>query len=246
MFTNCSLEGSLDTNITASALDELHRDDWSVMVLHFPGIDHIGHMSGADSHLMAFKQKQMDDIVQKIYTSLEKEAHLSSTLFIVGGDHGMDQLGGHGGRSDPEISAAMLFISPHMKSINPGYESPTTPKGNMFDYYTVIKQVDLVPTIAGLLGVPIPSDSIGVFIPGLLPFWKDMVDRVQLILGNIKHLRALLCTNHRIADISDMVPEGACSPEGVGPSSYWDNLSQKALDKDFLADLFQVKSYRSK
>ncbi|OGM39853.1 hypothetical protein ABOM_011448 [Aspergillus bombycis] len=231
---------SLDINITASALDELHRDDWSAMVLHLPGIDHIGHMGGAGSHLMASKQKQMDDIVQKIYTSLEQEDHLSSTLLIVGGDHGMDQLGGHGGGSDPEISAAMMFISPHMKSINQGYESPTTPSGGMFDYYTGIKQVDLVPTISGLLGIPIPNDSIGMFILGLLPFWEDMVDRVHLVLGNIKHLRALLCTNNCITDMSDMVPEGTCSPEGFGPGNYWDNLLQQAPDKQFLADLYEV------
>ncbi|KAE8358167.1 alkaline phosphatase-like protein [Aspergillus caelatus] len=196
---------SIDINITTSALDELHRDDWSAMVLHLPGIDHIGHMGGAGSHLMASKQKQMDNIVQKIYTRLEQEVHLSSTLLIVGGDHGMDQLGGHGGGSDPEISAAMMFISPHLQSINQGYESPTTPSGGMFDYYTSIKQVDLVPTIAGLLGIPIPNDSIGMFIPGLLPIWKNMVDRVQLIIGNIKHLRALLCKNDCITNMSDMV-----------------------------------------
>ncbi|RAK77425.1 alkaline phosphatase-like protein, partial [Aspergillus fijiensis CBS 313.89] len=184
---------SPDLNVSANAMMELQRDDWSALVLHFPGIDHVGHMGGADSEFMAPKQRQMDAIIRETYEALEAEAHLKSTLFVVGGDHGMDRWGGHGGASDPEVSAAMMFISPHFKSLNRSYESPAVPTAGTFDYYTVMQQVDIVPTMAGLLGVPIPSASIGVFIPQLLELWRDSTDQVNLVLENLEHLRALSC-----------------------------------------------------
>ncbi|OJJ96307.1 hypothetical protein ASPACDRAFT_125865 [Aspergillus aculeatus ATCC 16872] len=184
---------SPDLNVSTNAMMELDRDDWSALVLHFPGIDHVGHIGGADSEFMAPKQRQMDAIIRETYEALETKAHLDSTLFVVGGDHGMDRWGGHGGASDPEVSAAMMFISPHFKSLNRSYESPAVPTADTFDYYTVMQQVDIVPTMAGLLGVPIPSASIGVFLPQLLDLWRDSKDQVNVVLENLEHLRALSC-----------------------------------------------------
>lgn len=220
---------TLDANISRNARAELRRDDWSALVLHFPGLDHVGHMGGADSAFMAPKQAQMDGMIREIYENLEKEAHLSSTLLVVGGDHGMNQLGGHGGGSDPEISAAMMFISPHMKSLNQGIASPIAPSGGSFDYYTVIKQVDLVPTLAGLMGVSIPSDSIGVFIPEVLSLWTDAKDRLRIIADNIEHLRGLSCRN------------GIANGATCGPDRDWGNASRGAAEQESLENQFQVK-----
>lgn len=36
----------VDTNVTRHIPDELVRDDWSALIMHYLGLDHIGHKSG--------------------------------------------------------------------------------------------------------------------------------------------------------------------------------------------------------
>lgn len=38
----------VDNNVTRHLKTELHKDDWDVMVLHYLGLDHIGHVTGPD------------------------------------------------------------------------------------------------------------------------------------------------------------------------------------------------------
>jgi len=36
----------VDNNVTRHVTDELKNDDWNTMVLHYLGLDHIGHKGG--------------------------------------------------------------------------------------------------------------------------------------------------------------------------------------------------------
>jgi predicted AlkP superfamily pyrophosphatase or phosphodiesterase len=36
----------VDENVTRHLDEELERDDWDVMILHYLGLDHIGHLEG--------------------------------------------------------------------------------------------------------------------------------------------------------------------------------------------------------
>lgn len=54
----------------------LKRDDWDVLILHYLGLDHIGHTSGPHSSLIQPKLLEMDDILKKIHASL-----ISKVLF---------------------------------------------------------------------------------------------------------------------------------------------------------------------
>lgn len=124
------------------------------------------------------KQKEMDDIVQTIYTAIENEDHLTNTLFVLCGDHGMNEGGNHGGSSPGETSPALVFMSPKLtkitKPVREGLESPTKPKTEgEFDYYRVIEQSDIAPTLAGLLGFPVPRNNLGVFLEEFTKFWND-------------------------------------------------------------------------
>lgn len=40
--------------------------DWDIMILHYLGLDHIGHMGGPRSTLMPMKLLEMDNIIQRI------------------------------------------------------------------------------------------------------------------------------------------------------------------------------------
>ena len=119
------------------------------------------------------KQAEMDTIVKMIYQGLESESHLQSTLLVLCGDHGMNEAGNHGGSAEGETSPALVFISPKLQSISQGRECPTTALNNGHEFYTKIHQSDIAPTLAGLLGIPIPRNNLGVFIPDLLRFWPQ-------------------------------------------------------------------------
>jgi ethanolaminephosphotransferase len=122
---------------------------------------------------MVPKQIEMDSIVQQIYEAMEGETHLENALLVVCGDHGMNDGGNHGGSAPGETSPALVFISPKLQKISAGGEHcPTTPEQD-FDYYTKIEQSDIAPTLAGLLGFPVPLNNLGVFIPKFLTFWDN-------------------------------------------------------------------------
>ena len=119
------------------------------------------------------KQHEMDDIVKQLYEGLENTEHFESTLLVVCGDHGMNDAGNHGGSAPGETSPALIFISPKLKPINSGYTCPVHSLESEFQYYRVVEQSDIAPTLAGLLGFPIPLNNLGVFISDFLPFWPD-------------------------------------------------------------------------
>lgn len=116
------------------------------------------------------KQHEMDSVVTEIYTAMQQQDHLQSTLFVLCGDHGMNEAGNHGGSSAGETSPALLFMSPKFKALDGRRESPVEPSDDM-QYYRTVEQADIAPTLAGLLGIPIPLNSLGVFIPDLLEMW---------------------------------------------------------------------------
>jgi ethanolaminephosphotransferase len=120
------------------------------------------------------KQMEMDDIVQGIYEAIENEDHLSNALFVLCGDHGMNDGGNHGGSSLGETSPALVFMSPKIKKITEFKDkvSPIEPVKDL-DFYKKIEQSDIAPTLAGLLGFPIPQNNLGVFIEDFLHFWDD-------------------------------------------------------------------------
>jgi ethanolamine phosphate transferase 2 subunit G len=116
------------------------------------------------------KQMEMDGIVQLIYEAIGSEKHLSNTLLILCGDHGMNDGGNHGGSSPGETSPALVFMSPKLKKISSGYPSPVAPQDD-FHFYSMIEQSDIAPTLGGLLGFPVPRNNLGNFIVDFLPFW---------------------------------------------------------------------------
>jgi ethanolaminephosphotransferase len=134
---------------------------------------------------MVPKQKEMDDMVREIYSAIENEEHLANTLFVVCGDHGMNDGGNHGGSSPGETSPALVFMSPKLTKVTSdttktSRESPIEPKNEgEFEYYKMVEQSDIAPTLAGLLGFPIPQNNLGVFLEEFLGFFEG---------GDARHL----------------------------------------------------------
>ena len=112
-------------------------------------------------------------MVRLIYLSMTTQAHLDATLLVLCGDHGMNDAGNHGGSSPGETSPALVFLSPKFKTL-PGTRvpCPDEPKKGELQYYDTVEQSDIAPTLAALLGFPIPRNNLGVLIPQLLSFWS--------------------------------------------------------------------------
>ncbi|RFU72252.1 hypothetical protein TARUN_10006 [Trichoderma arundinaceum] len=177
----------VDNNVTRHIHNELEKDDWSLMVLHYLGLDHIGHKSGPRSAHMPGKQREMDGIVHQLFSALETKSHLESTLLVLCGDHGMNDAGNHGASSPGETSPALVFMSPKLKEISSRYPAPAQPK-NEYDYYSTVEQSDISPTLAALLGFPISKNNLGAFIPEFLPFWPSSSDKVQILIRNARQI----------------------------------------------------------
>ncbi|KAL0869706.1 hypothetical protein ABMA27_005946 [Loxostege sticticalis] len=161
----------VDNNVTRHLDKVLTPDDknkptFDFLVLHYLGLDHIGHLQGARSPQIKPKLLEMDAVVKKIFTAMKKWDR-NGVLFICG-DHGMRDAGGHGGATPAEVLVPLVvdksddFECPH--PLGPG---PT------------VAQVDMAPSISWLLNVPIPGDSTGRVLPALMP--QDIRQHLYLL-----------------------------------------------------------------
>ncbi|XP_010731161.2 GPI ethanolamine phosphate transferase 2 [Larimichthys crocea] len=171
----------VDNNVTRHLDSTLKRDDWDILILHYLGLDHIGHISGPHSSLIQPKLLEMDDILKKIHSALiSKEAEGSLPyLLVLCGDHGMSETGSHGGSSEPEVNTPLVLISPAFKR-KAGMEKPG-----------VVEQVDLTPTLALGLGLPISQNSVGRVILSVLEE-TSLRDQLRFLHLNGHQLSCLL------------------------------------------------------
>lgn len=177
---------TVDNGVLGHLYPELENPDkWDVLVAHFLGVDHCGHWLGRNHPAMAAKLMQLDEVIRSVVSKLSED-----TLLVVMSDHGMTIDGDHGGETEDEVEAVLFlhskkpFLSPDSK---PDVTNPPS-----------VAQVDLVPTLAVLLGVPIPYSNLGSLIlqafpdvrakhadpVQLLPLWLN-VQQVARYLGKV-------------------------------------------------------------
>lgn len=210
----------VDHNVTRNIPGELVKDDWNTMILHYLGLDHIGHKGGPRSPHMVPKQQEMDSIVRHIYKAIEAQDHLKSTLFVVCGDHGMNDAGNHGASSPGETSPALLFISPKLKGLQKPQEAPL-PDTEDFQFYSTVEQSDLAPTLAALLGFPIPKNNLGALIPDFLSIWPKRTDQAYLLHQNARQIQTVISAASGTKTFDSALPISSCA----SPSSDYEELA---------------------
>ncbi|SNX85955.1 related to GPI13 - protein involved in glycosylphosphatidylinositol biosynthesis [Melanopsichium pennsylvanicum] len=163
------------------------HDEWRLLVGHTLGVDHVGHRFGPAHPKMKTKLQEMQTLVSNITESLDEE-----TLFVLMGDHGMDERGDHGGDGELEVGAGIWiyaktgfglpvgnmnensseYIStPEIEAVLPSRIafSPLPSPRYPIQGHRSVSQIDLVPTLSLLLGLPVPYNNLGSPIPELLP-----------------------------------------------------------------------------
>ncbi|KAI0406532.1 alkaline-phosphatase-like protein [Xylaria palmicola] len=181
---------TLDANISAQVPNELRKDDWVSLVMHYENLDSLAHQGGLRSTHMRPKQTEMDNVVRMIYDGILHQPHLRNTLLVLLGDHGMDEQGNHGGDTPGELASAMVLVSPNFKGKSRNYQVPMKPRED-YKFYSVINQVDIVPTLAGLLDFDIPAANIGVFIPDVLDVFTSTKQRLDVLMRNARQMMRL-------------------------------------------------------
>ena len=156
----------------ASTKPELERDDWDVVIAHFLGVDHVGHRFGPNHPAMRDKLEQMNIVLSDVIEMIDEGEN--DTLLVVIGDHGMTPDGNHGGASKLERRSALFMYSggknaPSFRGVGgvSGDEAEVREKEEEETMPRVVPQVDLLPTLALVLGVPIPFGSLGQVLPEL-------------------------------------------------------------------------------
>ncbi|XP_042678698.1 GPI ethanolamine phosphate transferase 2 [Centrocercus urophasianus] len=175
----------VDDNVTRHLDRVLKREDWDLLILHYLGLDHIGHVTGPNSPLVGPKLREMDNVLKKIHISLlskEGEASLPS-LLVVCGDHGMSETGSHGGSSEGEVHTPLLFISS-------AFEKRSGPLTQL----ELVQQTDLASTLAVGLGLPISRNNVGNIILPVVGS-KTMREQLRFLHMNGFQLSTLLQEN---------------------------------------------------
>ncbi|XP_078494079.1 GPI ethanolamine phosphate transferase 2, catalytic subunit-like [Ciona intestinalis] len=146
----------VDSNVTWNLEQELQNNKaWDVMILHYLGLDHIGHLFGPKSTLVGPKLREMDEVLKRIYSEYEKQ---EDTLIVLTSDHGMSAHGSHGGTTQPETATPLVFLSPSIHNKQDKFKDGTE----------IVEQIDFAPTISLLMGIPIPFASVGSLISPML------------------------------------------------------------------------------
>jgi GPI ethanolamine phosphate transferase 3 subunit O len=168
-------------------------DEWDLLIGHFLGVDHVGHRLGPDHSSMRAKLTQMNDVLARVVEKMDED-----TLLVVLGDHGMDAAGDHGGDGVLETSAGTWIFSKGAPFSSP-VASSAIPEALLstavFPGTTVphrhIQQIDILPTMSLLLGLPIPFNSLGTIIPEAFASGKRLQQALEI---NSKQLHQYMQT----------------------------------------------------
>ncbi|KAJ4453583.1 putative viral a-type inclusion protein [Paratrimastix pyriformis] len=178
-------------NVRAEIAKEGLSEKYDLFLTHFSDIDIQGHSYGVSSrynkrntYFLAVGNKTR--LVREILAQADED-----TLFIIGSDHGQVARGGHGGLGD-ELQHVPMWVYRKNSGLGnrnytgPVYIHPGLQAGR-------VRNVDIAPTFCALLGLPVPRQTVGSFIPEAMVFfnqsqinshWRDLYLQRRLMVGS--------------------------------------------------------------
>jgi hypothetical protein len=152
----------------ALALLRTRRPALAMIELHLT--DEAGHSWGGASD----EYRQAADLADAAIREMAPLLDLSRSTLVVTADHGHVAVGGHGGPEEPVMSVPFVMAGRGVRAGAAG----------------VAMQADMAPTLAALLGVPIPSSNQGRPLLDALELTADQ--RVALLRVTLDARRAFL------------------------------------------------------
>ncbi|MFN3928760.1 MAG: alkaline phosphatase family protein, partial [Thermoflexus sp.] len=166
----------LDEVILERGLTLLQDPSARLVLIYFAGPDEYGHAFGGASPAYREIVRRTDERLARLVAALD----LSRVTLVVTTDHGHIDTGGHGGW-EPIVKEVPLVMAG--KGIRAGVNGQGT-------------QADIAPTVAGLLGIPIPAHAMGRPLLEALEGPREAIDAVARASAE---QRARLI--HRIAQV---------------------------------------------
>ncbi|VVC45401.1 Alkaline-phosphatase-like, core domain,Alkaline phosphatase-like, alpha/beta/alpha,GPI ethanolamine [Cinara cedri] len=153
-----------------------------ILFLHLLGTDVSGHIDKPKSKEYLENIISIEKGIKEIEQLIESFYNDNRTAYIFTSDHGMTDWGSHGDGSDSETEvpivtwgAGLSYAKKHLTSL------PVN-----------IKQADVAPLMATLIGVPTPVHSVGVVPLNL--FNTNITEQVKYILANALQVNAAFST----------------------------------------------------
>lgn len=226
---------TVDNGVTEHLIPLLSPENtgkWDILFGHYLGVDHAGHRYGPDHPATNSKLREMDNVLRKVIALLDDD-----TLLVVMGDHGMDVKGDHGGESDDEVEAALWMYSKKAvfgRGHNGEMEPPPTAKDRP------VGQIDLVPTLSILLGMPIPFNNLGApiaeaFVGPGKPDWQRLASVNALASAQISRYQHQYSRSRGLAEAVFSLPQGYW----VDGLRSWKEAVQRKDSSDLYATAFE-------
>lgn len=163
------------------------NEDWDLIVGHMLGVDHVAHRYQANHAEMQRKLKEVNEFIWEIVNGLKDDE-----LFVLIGDHGMTDEGNHGGATLQETQTVLF-----------AYSKKGFVKGQ--GIRKKLAQIDVVPTISVLMGLPIPFNNLGTVIPEL--FYNSSLI-IESLYANAKQVSRYLETyDSKVKKLPDEIYE---------------------------------------
>lgn len=174
-------------------------DNWKLAIGHMLGVDHAGHRYGPEHPSMSAKQKETDEFIRSVSELIDDD-----TLLIVMGDHGMDPKGDHGGESQPELEAALwMYSKKPVWGRLPDVNNTVYDARNYGNMFRSVSQIDLVPTLSLLLGIPIPYNNLGFPIDEAFLGTSSINTPEKTDYSNLAHAKLLTAAQIRRYSLLD-------------------------------------------
>jgi len=140
-------------------------DDYpeGLILIYFGGTDELAHLYGGVSSQYLDEVQRVDGYIGLLAERLDPE----KDVLIVTADHGHVDVGGHGGWERSVLHVPLVMVG---KAIRHGA-------------YTERLQADIAPTIAALLGVPIPVHAQGRPLVEMMEASAEAKGRIGLNAG---------------------------------------------------------------
>ncbi|OAA71329.1 Alkaline phosphatase-like, alpha/beta/alpha [Cordyceps fumosorosea ARSEF 2679] len=213
-------------------LEPKGKNQWDLLIGHCLGVDHAGHRYGPDHPAMTSKLQQMDDFIRKAVSKIDDD-----TLLVVMGDHGMDSKGDHGGESDDEVEAALWMYAkrPIFGRTLPEHAMPP-PNAKI----RPANQIDFVPTLSLLLGIPVPFNNLGTpieeaFVGPRGNDWANLAAVSRVTAAGIERYQKLYFETRGITP-------GA---EKGSPAALWTAATERSLSGRSLYDALSAYQERN-
>lgn len=158
-----------DQQTADAGLRFLNNFSPNLALIYFGNVDTVGEAEGARSAAYLQAAAQVDDHLRDIVAALDP----GRAVLIVTSDHGQVDRGGHGGGEPEVVYTPFVAVG---DAIVPGE-------------YGTIAQADIAPTIAAILGAPVPRSSQGTVRFEMLH--TDALKRAQVQLDLAQQRRDL-------------------------------------------------------